>query len=272
MVPLDAPPGATHDWLPGRHFHVPESAANRLTPRALVPMTNEPLPEDAVRGELTRCLDAAASGDRAAFDRAFTLLYDELARLAHAQRRRWVGNETFDTTVLLHEAYLKLLGAGDGVAGANTDAEDTAPDGVRWSSRRHFFAIASRAMRQLLVNYAERQRAAKRGGDGVVVPLEALGESGPDAVRVDAEWLAVRDSAMSDSADEILALHSALERLAARDARQARIVECRFFGGLSIPETAEALDISPATVKREWQSAREWLYGELPRVRESVKW
>ncbi|MFL5618491.1 MAG: ECF-type sigma factor [Gemmatimonadaceae bacterium] len=233
-------------------------------------MTNEPLPDAPVRGELTRCLDAAAGGDRAAFDRAFALLYDELARLAHAQRRRWVGNETFDTTVLVHEAYLKLLGADDGSSQPNGDADAAAPDGVRWSSRRHFFAIASRAMRQLLVNYAERQRAAKRGGDEVAVPLDALGEAGPDAPRLDAEWLVANDAAMSDSADEILALHAALQQLAERDARQARIVECRFFGGLSIPETAEALGISAATVKRDWQSAREWLYAALPRVREEL--
>lgn len=237
-------------------------------------MTDHPLPEEAVRGELTRCLDAAAGGDRAAFDRAFSLLYDELARLAHAQRRRWVGNETFDTTVLVHEAYLKLLGSeGSDVSEPAAAGDDgAAPDGVRWSSRRHFFAIASRAMRQLLVNYAERQRAAKRGGDGVVVPLEALGEAGPTPARIDDDWLAVRESTTSgsDSADEILALHAALQQLAERDARQARIVECRFFGGLSIPETAEALGISPATVKREWQTARTWLYSALPRVREEL--
>lgn len=234
-------------------------------------MTDLPLPDAAVRGELTRCLDAAAGGDRAAFDRAFALLYGELARLAHAQRRRWVGNETFDTTVLVHEAYLKLLGSdGSDVSGpAAAGDEGAAPDGVRWSSRRHFFAIASRAMRQLLVNYAERQRAGKRGGDGVVVPLDSLGESGSAPARVDEDWLAARESSISesDSADEILALHTALQQLAERDARQARIVECRFFGGLSIPETAEALGISAATVKREWQSARSWLYATLPRVR-----
>ena len=237
-------------------------------------MTDLPPPDAAVRGELTRCLDAAAAGDRAAFDRAFALLYDELARLAHAQRRRWVGNETFDTTVLVHEAYLKLLGsdAGDVSDAASAGDDGAADDGVRWSSRRHFFAIASRAMRQLLVNYAERQRAAKRGGDGVVVPLEALGEAGPAPARVDEDWLAGRESSVSesDSADEILALHAALQQLAQRDARQARIVECRFFGGLSIPETAEALGISAATVKRDWQSARTWLYTILPRIRENL--
>jgi RNA polymerase sigma factor (sigma-70 family) len=237
-------------------------------------MTDLPPPDAHMRGELTRCLDAAAAGDRAAFDRAFALLYDELARLAHAQRRRWVGNETFDTTVLVHEAYLKLLGSdGSDVSEPAAAGDDGAAlDGVRWSSRRHFFAIASRAMRQLLVNYAERQRAAKRGGDGGVVPLEALGEAGPGSARVDEDWLAVRESSMSesDSADEILALHAALQQLAERDARQARIVECRFFGGLSIPETAEALGISAATVKRDWQTARTWLYTALPRVREEL--
>ena len=233
-------------------------------------MTDDLPADPAARGELTGCLDAAAAGDRAAFDRAFSLLYDELARLAHAQRRRWVGNETFDTTVLVHEAYLKLLGPESADEHAQPGVDGDASDGARWSSRKHFFAIASRAMRQLLVNYAERQRAAKRGGDGVMVPLDALGESGPSPARVDEQWLAERETSMSDSADEILALHTALRRLAERDARQARIVECRFFGGLSIPETAEALDISAATVKREWQSARAWLYAALPRVREEI--
>ena len=125
-------------------------------------------------------------------------------------------------------------------------------------------------MRQLLVNYAERQRAAKRGGDATAVPLDAL-VVGSSEARIDDDWIAAHEPGTSDSADEIIALHRALAELSARDARQARIVECRFFGGLSIPDTADALGISPATVKREWQSARGWLQAELPRLREELE-
>jgi RNA polymerase sigma factor (TIGR02999 family) len=230
------------------------------------------MPDRPPHGELTVWLQAAAGGDRGAFDRAFALLYDELSVLARAQRRHWVGNETFGTTVLVHEAYLKLLGpeARD-AATSEADADPAAdPSGPRWSGRRHFFALAAQVMRQLLVNYAERQRAAKRGGDAVAVPLELLG-GGDAPAKVDEDWMAMRESPMSDSADEILALHGALQELSARDERQARIVECRFFGGLSIPETAEALEISPATVKREWNAARTWLQSALPRVRSDIE-
>lgn len=195
-------------------------------------------------------LDAAARGDRAAFDRAWALLYDELHGLARAQRRRWRGNETFGTSVLVHEAYLKLVRPAGG-------DEATADETARWQGRRHFFAIAAQAMRHLLVNYAEQQRAERRGGDAPRVGLEVL----------DAEAHAGLATMSADDADEVLALHAALAQLEARDARQARIVECRFFAGLSIPETAEALDVSPATVKREWAEARAWLHDALARER-----
>lgn len=208
-------------------------------------MTSQGDPADraddtAVR--LQALLPAAAGGDRAAFDEAYALLYRELARLARAQRARWRGNETLDTTVLVHEAYLKL-------------AAPPAAGGLRWESRRHFFALAAQVMRQVLVNYAEARRAAKRGGDRTRVALEVL------------EWMPAEGdaggSADESEADRILGLHRALERLAVREPRQARIVECRFFAGLSIPETAEALGVSPATVKRDWQAASDWLAREL---------
>jgi RNA polymerase sigma factor (TIGR02999 family) len=196
--------------------------------------------DTAVR--LQELLPAAAGGDRAAFDEAYALLYQELARLARAQRARWRGNETLDTTVLVHEAYLKL-------------AAPPAIGGPRWESRRHFFALAAQVMRQVLVNYAEARRAAKRGGDQIQVPLEVL------------EWMPAEGDAAytADDAevDRILGLHQALERLSLREPRQARIVECRFFAGLSIPETAEALGVSAATVKRDWQAASDWLAREL---------
>ena len=184
---------------------------------------------------LTTLLDAAGRGDRGSFDRAFSLLYDELSALARSQRRKWQGNATMSTSVLVHEAYLKLLGGAES---------------ARWEGRRHFFALAAQVMRQVLVNYAEAQRAAKRGGEAERVPLEDVDGS-------------VAAGGVGDDGESILALHEALQRLAAENERQARIVECRFFAGLSIPETAEALGISPATVKREWQAASTRLHREL---------
>jgi RNA polymerase sigma factor (TIGR02999 family) len=194
--------------------------------------------------ELASLLAAAAAGDKAAFDRVYGILYEELSVLARAQRRRWQGNDTLSTTVLVHEAYIKLAGSiGRDSPGGDDDR------GARWEGRRHFFALAAQAMRQVLVNYAEGQLSAKRGGGAERVPLDLVGDEAP----------------APGSAEDILALNEALQRLEARDPRQARIVECRFFAGLSIPETAEVLDISPATVKREWQAASAWLYQELAR-------
>jgi RNA polymerase sigma factor (TIGR02999 family) len=195
--------------------------------------------QDGGTDGLAQLLSAAAAGDRAAFDRAYALLYDELFVLARAQRKRWQGNETLGTTVLVHEAWLKLAGG-----------RELEPGERRWENRRHFFALAAQVMRQVLVNYAEARRAAKRGGDSVPVPLESF------------QSLAAGGGG-EEEAERILALHEALGRLATRDARQARIVECRFFAGLSIPETAEALGISAATVKRDWQAASAWLSAEL---------
>ena len=212
-------------------------------------------PDDQLRDDtrLTALLDAAASGDRDAFGRAYALLYDELSALARAQRRRWVGNDTVNTSVLVHEAYLKLLGDDAGPPSHRT----------RWQGRRHFFALAAQVMRQVLVNYAEERSAAKRGGTAERVPLETI-EQG--VATPDPEWL--HDHAHRDGdEEEILLLHAALKRLQDISERQARIVECRFFAGLSIPATAEALGISPATVKREWNEASRWLYAELTRSR-----
>jgi len=186
--------------------------------------------------QLTALLDRAARGDRMAFDGAFAVLYRELGTLARSQRRRSPPSETLNTTAIVHEAYVKLVG-GDG---ARADR-----DQPRWENRRHFFALAAKAMRQILVNYAERGRAAKRGGGA---GAETFEESGVMAAGV---------------ADEVLALHQALDRLGAMSERQAKVVECRFFAGFSVEETAEALAISPATVKRDWQLASAWLYREL---------
>ena len=181
-------------------------------------------------GDLTEKLRRANAGDRGALDEVFALVYDELHTLAHAQRRRWDGNYTLNTTALVHEAYLKLVGQQD----------------PQWASRGHFLAIGARAMRQVLVTYAEARRAAKRGGGVDPLPLDE------NVARMEA-----------DTAAEILALDEALTRLAALESRQARIVEARFFAGLTIEETAVALDVSPATVKRDWQVASAWLRREL---------
>ena len=216
---------------------------------------------------LTLLLDAAARGDRSAFDRAFAVLYEELRSLAHAQRRRWQGNETLDTRVLVHEAYLKLLRPGEGAGVEPAAGEPVASDSPRrWEGRRHFFALASQVMRHVLVSYAEQQRTAKRGGDVQRVGLDAL-ETPPGANASAAASAAFQVALSAEEPENVLSLHEALARLETREPRQARIIECRFFGGLSIPETAEALDISPATVKREWQAASAWLYAELAHSR-----
>ena len=183
----------------------------------------------AASHEITERLRLAQQGDRAALDEVFTLVYDELHRLAQAQRRRWSGDSTLDTTALVHEAYLKLVGQQD----------------AGWNDRGHFLAVASRAMRHLLVNYAERRRAAKRGGGAAPVSLDDF------------------NPVSEEVADEVIALHEALERLATVSDRQVRVVEARFYVGLSIEETAQALEISPATVKRDWQLAGAWLHREI---------
>jgi RNA polymerase sigma factor (TIGR02999 family) len=159
------------------------------------------------------------------------VLYGELHRIAGIQRRRWGGNETINTTALVHEAYLKLV----------------KPDVAAWNDRAHFFAVAAKAMRHILINYAERQVAAKRGGGAVHVPLDEADLVAPEA------------------AEDLLALDAALTALAAVHERSSRVVECRFFGGFDIGETANTLAISAATVSRDWAFASAWLRRELGR-------
>lgn len=180
-------------------------------------------------------------GDRTGVDRLFPLVYDDLRRVAGRQRRTWEGDYTLDTTALVHEAYLRLAGGS----------------AMQWESQAHFLAVAARAMRHILIDHAKRRQAAKRGGGLRRVPLHeieaALGGGDP----ADAED------------DALIALNEALSRLEAHDERQSRIVECRFFGGMGIDETARALAISPATVKRGWAMAQAWLYRELARSTEA---
>jgi RNA polymerase sigma factor (TIGR02999 family) len=179
--------------------------------------------------EITKLLAAARDGDPLVLGELFAVVYEQLRTLSRARRAHWVGDYTLQTTALVHEAYLKLLGA----------------ETVNWESRGHFFAVASQAMRQLLVTYAERRCAQKRGGGAVLVSLD---EANPVAPEV---------------AEELLALHEALERLARIDERRHRVVEYRFFAGLTIDETAEVMGVSSATVSRDWTLASAWLRREV---------
>jgi RNA polymerase sigma factor (TIGR02999 family) len=154
--------------------------------------------------------------------------------LARRQRRRVGGYQTVNTTALVHEAYLKLLPGDD--------------DSVGWENRLHFFRVAARAMRQILIDYARRRQAQKRGGDVEKVSL--------DQHAFLREMIALN----GNRADMLVALDEALNELEQLEARQSRVVECRFFGGLTIAETAEALDVSTATVNRDWAIARTWLF------------
>jgi RNA polymerase sigma factor (TIGR02999 family) len=193
---------------------------------------------------ISHLLQELKAGNRTAFDDLLPLVYDELHRLADRQRRRWQGDETLDTTALVHEAYLKL-------------ADQSAPE---WQNRAHFLAVASTAMRQILVDYAKRKRAAKRGGQRPHLPLQ------------DVEAALLQAEPSPQVCDELLvALDDSLRRLDQWNRRQMRIVECRFFGGMSVEDTAEALGVSPATVKRGWGMAQAWLYRDLKRTVEEAR-
>lgn len=180
--------------------------------------------------DITQLLVDVSQGRREATDELLPLVYDELRRLAsyHLQAER--QGHTLNATALVHEAYIKLIDQSR----------------VEWQSRSHFFAIASMAMRRILVNYAKMRKREKRGGGA---PHSSLDE----AVGVMSE----------ERAEEIVDLDAALGELAEINQRAAKVVECRFFGGLSINETAEALDISPMTVKRDWLLAKTWLKRQL---------
>ena len=191
------------------------------------------------RPAVTDLLRAARHGDRGALDTLFPLIYDELRSVARRQRRPWNGDLTLDTTGLVHETYLKLA----------------AQERIDATSRAHFFAVAATAMRHILCNHARDRHRLKRGGNAPHASLEELGEAGPPAL----PGLIMSD----EDADRIVALDDALQRLESVDPRQARIVEYRFFAGLSIEDTAAALGVSPATVKRGWTMARASLYRDM---------
>lgn len=183
---------------------------------------------DTDKGEITRLARKWSEGDEEAFDRLVELVYDDLRRIAHRHLARASG-DTLNTTALVHEAYLKLAHVEGGV----------------WDGRAQFLAFCSKAMRRILIDYARRRSATKRGGGRIQVPLR------DDSAVVEAEVV------------RMLGIEEALQRLERHDPRMGRVVECRFFGGMSVADTAEALGVSARTVEREWTRARAYLHEVL---------
>jgi RNA polymerase sigma factor (TIGR02999 family) len=189
------------------------------------------MPDSNPQGEVTNLLAAWSSGDQSALNTLMPLVYNELHRIARRAWSQYPRSETLQPTALINEAYLKLANA----------------DSATFQDRCHFFAVASKAMRQILVNHAKSRLSAKRGGGAVKVNLDDV------------------QPAVHEEASEIVALHDALEALRDVDPRKSTLVEMRYFGGLSIEETAAAMGISIATVNREWRLARAWLIREMNR-------
>jgi RNA polymerase sigma-70 factor, ECF subfamily len=181
---------------------------------------------------VTELLMRWSQGDDAALSELTPLVYEELHRLAHHQLGGQRANHTLQTTALVNEAYLRL-------------ADQTNP---RWQNRAHFFAVAARAMRQILVSYARSERSQKRGGGALKIELDEAALVSPEESK------------------EIVDLHEALEQLSTLDSRKAQVVELKYFGGLNYEEIGEVLKISPVTVRRDWEFAKVWLYTELQRA------
>jgi RNA polymerase sigma factor (TIGR02999 family) len=179
--------------------------------------------------EVTELLRRWSGGDVAARESLVPLVYDELRRLARYYLASQRSDHTLQSTAIVHEAYLRLAGR----------------ENVHWENRSHFFAVAAQLMRRILVDHARKRNAAKRGGAQLTLLVDE----------------AVEPSSQREL--DLVALDDALKALAELDERQSRIVELRFFGGLSIEDTSRLLEISPATVKREWSTARAWLYEEI---------
>lgn len=184
----------------------------------------------AADDDVTALLAEASAGRRGALDRLIPVVYDELRQLAHRRLRDERPGHTLSTTALVHETYLKLVDV----------------DRAQWRDRVHFFGVAANAMRRILIDHARTRHRDKRGG--------------PDLVHV---TLADAASVSADRDEDLIALDDALARLEAENERYARVVECRFFVGLTLEETADALDVSLATVKRDWSFCRAWLNREL---------
>lgn len=179
--------------------------------------------------DITQLLQLASAGDHQANEALFESVYQQLREIARAQRRRWSGNETLNTTALISEAYVKL-------AGSSLE---------NYRDRAHFFATASRAMRQVLINYAEKLATQKRGQNPLRVTLSGI--AAPDA----------------NTLDELLHIDALLRRLEDDNPRHCRLFECRVFGGMTIEETAAALDVSAATVKRDWTVVSAWILARI---------
>lgn len=189
----------------------------------------EPLP-----GEITSLLDRLADGDRTVADQLVPLVYEELRRAAARRLRHERPDHTLQATALVHEAYIKL----------------TAQRSARWQNRAQFFAVASQLMRRILVDYARSKGRSRRGGGRQKVPLD--------------EGLLVSP----ERTEEMLAVEESLSRLEKLDPRQGRVVELRYFGGLTVDEVAEVLGVTSKTVARDWNSAKAWLYGDLKESRQ----
>jgi RNA polymerase sigma-70 factor (ECF subfamily) len=187
-----------------------------------IPMTPSP-------GEVTQLLVDWGNGDKAALDRLTPLVHEELHRLAHRHMRLERPNHTLQTTALVNEAYVRLVDQRN----------------LHWKNRTHFFAIASKLMRRILVDLARAHYRSKRGGGALQVSLDEVA------------------MVSQERAEELVALDEALTRLAEMDERKSQVVELRFFGGMTVEETAEAVGKSPITIKRDWDSAKAWLYREL---------
>jgi RNA polymerase sigma factor (TIGR02999 family) len=179
--------------------------------------------------ELTGLLEDWKHGDPTALQKLTPLIYDELRRIAHRYAKHERNGHTLQTTALVNEAYLRLAGG----------------EKLDWQNRTHFFAVTAQVMRHILIDHARRRHYVKHGGEAQHVPIEA------------ASLMA------SERARELIALDEALEEFAVLDPRKARVVELRYFGGLSLEETAEAVGLSLMTVRRDWQAAKAWLYRRL---------
>ena len=191
-------------------------------------MPREPLMTTAPH-QVTQLLQQWSEGDQNALDKLMPMVHDELHRLAHQHMRRESAGHVLQTSALINEAYIRLVDQPQ----------------MRWQSRGHFFGIAARLMRHILVDDARKRNAAKRGGSLIQVPLDEA------------------STVVQEQAANVAALDDALQRLETIDERQGKIVELRFFGGLSIEETAEVLKVSPGTVMRDWTFARAWLRNEM---------
>jgi RNA polymerase sigma factor (TIGR02999 family) len=187
--------------------------------------------EPASKQDVTQLLRAWSEGDKAALDRLYELVYDELHRLAHRYMSRENPGHTMQTTALVNEAYLRLANVED----------------LKWQDRAHFFAVSANVMRRILIDGARARRAERRGGDELPIALD------------DAPEIAQK------SDPDLIALDDALHELAKVNERQSKVVELRYFGGLSVEEAAEVLKVSPDTVMRDWRFAKAWLKRELVR-------